>query len=64
MVGGSYINKYQLTVKTNNVVNEKNKYSFEKGNVFDVVTIIRNQYGDSMVLKNTKDVNIQFERIN
>ncbi|MCQ9301328.1 MULTISPECIES: hypothetical protein [Staphylococcus] len=56
--------QYKLTVKTDNTVNEKDKYSFEKGNVFDVVTIIRNQYGESLVLKNTKDVNVQFERIN
>ncbi|MDT0700456.1 hypothetical protein [Staphylococcus chromogenes] len=56
--------KYQLTVETNKEVSENEKYSFEKGNVFDVVTIIRNQYGESIVLKNTKNVNIHFERIN
>lgn len=57
------LKKYQIKVETNNEVTEREKLTFETSNFYDVITMIRCDSGQNILLKTVSDSNVVFEEI-
>lgn len=56
--------KYRIVIEGERDFTEEELLQFSNENIFDIVTVLRaNEEGRTIVIKNTKDFNIQFKEI-
>ncbi|MBE7352753.1 hypothetical protein INS19_02645 [Staphylococcus haemolyticus] len=56
--------KYRIVIEGERDFTEEELLKFSNENIFDVVTVLRaNEEGRTIVIKSTKDFNIQFKEI-
>lgn len=56
--------KYRIVIEGKRDFTEEELLQFSNENIFDVVTVLRaNEEGRTIVIKSTKDFNIQFKEI-
>ncbi|AAW54980.1 hypothetical protein ACYJ80_10695 [Staphylococcus capitis] len=56
--------KYRIVIEGERDFTEEELLQFSNENIFDVVTVLRaNEEGRTIVIKSTKDFNIQFKEI-
>lgn len=56
--------KYRIVIEGKRDFTEEELLKFSNENIFDVVTVLRaNEEGRTIVIKSTKDFNIQFKEI-
>lgn len=56
--------KYRIIIEGERDFTEEELLQFSNENIFDIVTVLRaNEEGRTIVIKSTKDFNIQFKEI-
>lgn len=56
--------KYRIVIEGERDFTEEELLQFSNENIFDVVTVLRaNEEGRTIVIKSTKDFNIQFKEV-
>ncbi|AGY90247.1 TPA: hypothetical protein PQC92_002999 [Staphylococcus aureus] len=56
--------KYRIVIEGERDFTEEELLQFSNENIFDIVTVLRaNEEGRTIVIKSTKDFNIQFKEI-
>lgn len=59
-----YYEKYRIVIEGERDFTEEELLQFSNENIFDIVTVLRaNEEGRTIVIKSTKDFNIQFKEI-
>ncbi|CAA3749880.1 phage protein [Staphylococcus aureus] len=56
--------KYRIVIEGERDFTEEELLQFSNENIFDIVTVLRaNEEGRTIVIKSTKDFNVQFKEI-
>ncbi|MDS3884661.1 hypothetical protein [Staphylococcus hominis] len=56
--------KYRIVIEGERDFTEEELLQFSNENIFDIVTVLRaNEEGRTIIIKSTKDFNIQFKEI-